>query len=187
VIISPVIIFAGWLLSPDWSSGDLFGLRAPMHSMWIIVSNIVYFIYAILLIIIALATIFGKDTFSYKVMLPKLALGILMVPFTWWFVQWTISLSTIVTASVVSIPMETMKDQYPESNGYLNNKIIPGTYTVSSLDSEKATKNKKADCPTDCISIQDILNHDGGIYNTLLIYAYNVFKIQDYKNIDSTL
>jgi hypothetical protein len=72
------------------------------------VSNIVYFIYAILLILIALGTMFGQDKFSYKVMLPKLALGILMVPFTWWFVQWTISISSVITASVITIPMETI-------------------------------------------------------------------------------
>ena len=103
-------------MSPDWTSGDLFGLREPMHKMWIIVSNIVYFIYAILLIIIALATIFGKDNFSYKAMIPRLALGILMVPFTWWFVQWTISLATVVTASVINIPMDMIK----EDNKYIN-------------------------------------------------------------------
>lgn len=108
VLVSPVILFVGWLMSPDWTSGDLFGLRAPMYTLWVTVSNVVYFIYAILLILIALGTMFNQDKFSYKVMLPKLALGILMVPFTWWFVQWTISISTVVTASVMSIPKETM-------------------------------------------------------------------------------
>jgi hypothetical protein len=120
-------MFAGWLMSPDWTSGDLFGLREPMHKMWIIVSNIVYFIYAILLIIIALATIFGKDNFSYKTMIPRLALGILMVPFTWWFVQWTISLATVVTASVISIPMDMIK----EDNKYINGNYIPKVYTTT--------------------------------------------------------
>jgi len=120
-------MFAGWLMSPDWTSGDLFGLREPMHKMWIIVSNIVYFIYAILLIIIALATIFGKDNFSYKTMIPRLALGILMVPFTWWFVQWTISLATVVTASVISIPMDMIK----EDNKYINGNYIPLVYTTT--------------------------------------------------------
>jgi hypothetical protein len=114
-------------MSPDWTSGDLFGLREPMHKMWIIVSNIVYFIYAILLIIIALATIFGKDNFSYKAMIPRLALGILMVPFTWWFVQWTISLATVVTASVISIPMDMIK----EDNKYINGNYIPLVYTTT--------------------------------------------------------
>ena len=81
-LISPIILFVGWLMSPDWTSGDLFGLRAPMYALWVTVSNIVYFIYAVMLILIALGTMFGQEKFSYKVMLPKLALGILMVPFT---------------------------------------------------------------------------------------------------------
>lgn len=104
-----------------------------MHKMWVIVSNIVYFIYAILLIIIALATIFGKDNFNYKVMLPRLALGILMVPFTWWFVQWTISIATVVTASVINIPMDTMKDQFPDNNNLLNKPLIPRNHTITTL------------------------------------------------------
>ncbi len=121
-------------MSPDWTSGDLFGLREPMHKMWIIVSNIVYFIYAILLIIIALATIFGKENFSYKSMIPKLALGILMVPFTWWFVQWTISLATVVTASVVNIPMDMIK----ADNEYINGNYIPLVYTTTTDASGKS-------------------------------------------------
>jgi hypothetical protein len=133
VIVSPAIIFASWLMSPDWTSGDLFGLREPMHKMWIIVSNIVYFIYAILLIIIALATIFGKESFSYKTMLPKLALGILMVPFTWWFVQWTISLSAIVTASVVSIPLEALAET-TSGKQYLEKSVIPKGYFITSVE-----------------------------------------------------
>ncbi len=135
-------------MSPDWTSGDLFGLRGPMHKMWIIVSNIVYFIYAILLIIIALATIFGKDNFSYKVMLPKLALGILMVPFTWWFVQWTISLSAIVTASVVSIPLEALAET-KSGKQYLDMEVIPKGYFITSVEqTDKTTKshNVSADC-----------------------------------------
>lgn len=107
-MITPIILFVGWLMSPDWTSGDLFGLRAPMYALWVTVSNIVYFIYAILLIIIALGTMFGHGTFSYKVMLPKLALGIIMVPFTWWFVQWTISISSVVTATVMTMPADTI-------------------------------------------------------------------------------
>ncbi len=79
-----------------------------MYELWVTMSNITYFIYAILLIFIALATIFGRDNYGYKAMLPKLALGILLVPFTWWFVQFTISLSSVVTASVISIPHEAL-------------------------------------------------------------------------------
>jgi hypothetical protein len=108
IVVTPAIILASWLLSPDWTSGDLFGLREVMYNLWVTISNIIYFVYAILLIIIALGTIFGNEKFSYKVMLPRLALGILMVPFTWWFVQAVISISTFLTASVVSIPQDIL-------------------------------------------------------------------------------
>lgn len=194
VIVSPAIILAGWLMSPDWTSGDLFGLREPMHKMWIIVSNIIYFIYAILLILIALATIFGKDNFNYKSMLPKLALGILMVPFTWWFVQWTISLATVVTASVVSIPMDMIK----EDNKYINWNYIPTVYTTTTDTSGKSSTTDSAEngkCNGEiwwsgdgkCTSIQKILESGWGIYSPLLIYAYQVFRLQDYKSIEGTL
>ncbi len=135
-IVMPAIILASWLMSPDWTSGDAFGLRDVMHDIWIIVSNIIYFVYAILLIMIALGTIFGKDSFSYQKMLPKLALGILMVPFTWWLVQWTISLSTIMTASVISIPQEVM-DGLPQKEGsFWTTPLIPKDVTISTISKE---------------------------------------------------
>lgn len=126
-MISPIVLFVGWLMSPDWTSGDLFGLRAPMYALWVTVSNIVYFIYAILLILIALGTMFGQDKFSYKVMLPKLALGILMVPFTWWFVQWTISIASVVTASVMTIPTETIGEN---DSAWFKKPSIPGIIII---------------------------------------------------------
>lgn len=126
-IITPIVLFVGWLMSPDWTSGDLFNLREPMYKLWITVSNIVYFIYAILLIFIALGTMFNQDKFSYKVMLPKLALGILMVPFTWWFVQWTISIASVVTASVMTIPAETIVSS---DSKWFTEKSIPMNVNV---------------------------------------------------------
>jgi len=59
VAVSPVVMFVSWLLSPDWTSGDLFGLRAPFYKIWQIVANFIYFVYAILLVVIAVATMFN--------------------------------------------------------------------------------------------------------------------------------
>lgn len=108
MIVTPLIMFISWLLSPDWTSGDLFGLREPMYQLWTVIANIVYVIYAIMIILIALATMFNSENYGYKKLLPKLALGIIMVPFTWWFIQWTISLASVVTASVITIPQEAV-------------------------------------------------------------------------------
>lgn len=185
LLVSPVIIFAGWLLSPDWTSGDLFGLRPIMHNLWITVSNIIYFVYAILLIVIALGTIFGSDKFGYKVMLPRLALGILMVPFTWWFVQWTISLATVMTTSVVSIPMEVVKSN-ASVNKYFDQPIIPKKYVIDSTASGKLQPVENCNAGN-CTSIRNIINNGGGSYASMLLYAYDIFKIQDIKDISWTI
>ena len=132
-IVSPAIMLAGWLMSPDWTSGDLFNLRPVLHNLWVLVSNITYFIYALLLIFIALATIFNSQNYGYKKLLPRLALGIILVPLTWWFVQFIISLSTIVTASVMNLPTEVM-DKYMTANSapdaWWNVDSIPTTFEL---------------------------------------------------------
>lgn len=124
IMVSPAIMLASWLMSPDWTSGDLFGIRPVMHSLWVTVSNITYLIYAILLIFIALATIFNSEHYGYKAMLPKLALGIILVPLTWWAVQFTISLATYVTAAAVSVPAEALK-KYTNDSSWWNTSFIP--------------------------------------------------------------
>ena len=108
-----------------------------MYNLWVTVSNIVYFVYAILLILIALGTMFGKESFSYKVMLPKLALGILMVPFTWWFVQWTISLSAVVTASVITIPSEALS-KFSTTDSWWEKATIPKSVTIDNGAPQKS-------------------------------------------------
>lgn len=184
VIVSPVILFAGWLLSPDWTSGDLFGLREPMYRLWVVVSNIVYFIYAILLILIALGTMFNQDKFSYKVMLPKLALGIILVPFTWWFVQWTISISSVVTASVMTIPTETMAaiSATNKSTWYSKTPSIPKDITIGS----GATKSEKCSAST-CLTPEEFLKSSAGTYGPMLIYGYSIFKFQEIQRLDTSV
>jgi hypothetical protein len=177
--VSPAILFAGWLMSPDWTSGDLFGLRAPMYALWVTVSNIVYFVYAVMLILIALGTMFGNDKFSYKVMLPKLALGILMVPFTWWFVQWTISISAVVTASVMTIPMETISTS---DVWWMGQPSIPRNITIQE-GSDAGNKDKTECNEITCIKPIDFLGQQSGMYGQMMVYAYSIFKFDQVKDL----
>ncbi|MDP2103765.1 MAG: hypothetical protein Q8K26_02490, partial [Candidatus Gracilibacteria bacterium] len=110
IIITPLIMLAGWLLSPDWTFGDIFGLRPILHQLWIFVSNIVYVIFGFILVSIAFANIFGAGGAEYemKKMLPKLVTGIVIVPFTWFIVSAVLSLSNILTASVIQLPVDTI-------------------------------------------------------------------------------
>ncbi len=189
ILVSPAIMFASWLMTPDWTSGDLFNIRPIIHSLWITISNITYFIYAILLIFIALATIFNSEHYGYKAMLPKLALGIILVPLTWWIVQFVISASSYITASVMTIPAETM-NVYNEkySNGkssFWNTPIIPRkiiyTNDKSSIDKD-ICKNDRAKC----IAPKEIMDNAGGMYSPLLVYGYGIFSLHNSLDIKTT-
>lgn len=57
-LITPLLMLAGWLLTPDWVFGEIFGLRVVLHDLWILVSNLVYVIFAFLLVAMAFANIF---------------------------------------------------------------------------------------------------------------------------------
>jgi len=56
----PATFIAGWLLSPDWTFGEIFGLRPIIHSLWVLISNVVYVIFAFLLVAMAFMNIFGQ-------------------------------------------------------------------------------------------------------------------------------
>lgn len=198
LIVSPAVMFAWWLMSPDWTSGDLFGLREVFYKLWITISNITYFIYAILLVFIALATMFGSDHYGYKALLPKLALGILMVPFTWWAVQFVISLSTIVTASVMSIPHDTLSRVEEENSvqwGFWTKQTIPKQIIIESnqefdkvlKDSGNNTVDQGGCASGSCISPKEFLQSAGGMYGYMMVYAYGVFKIDEVKKINTNV
>lgn len=170
IIVSPAIMLASWLMSPDWTSGDLFGIRPVLHNMWIVISNITYLIYAILLIVIAIATIFNSEHYGYKAMLPKLALGIILVPLTWWGVQFTVSVATYVTAAAISVPYESVNKINP-TDGFWTEPTIPKSMTYENdktyLDGKTAIGKDQSVSdfcktnPGSCIPIRDFVKKSG--------------------------
>ena len=123
-------------------------------------------------------------------MLPKLALGIILVPLTWWIVQFVISASSYITASVMTIPAETMNAYNAKySNGktsFWNTPIIPRkiTYTndKNSIDKDVCKKND----PLECIAPKEIMENAGGMYSPLLVYGYGVFSFHNALDIKTT-
>jgi len=61
-----------------------------------------------------------------KTMLPKLVIGILIVPFTWFIVSAVLSISNILTASVIQLPIDTIQ-KAGSAGTFLDDKIIPKT------------------------------------------------------------
>lgn len=73
-----------------------------------------------------------------KTMLPKLVTGMLMVPFTWFIVSAVLSVSNVLTASVIQLPVDTIhKGGDTKVREFFDKeKIIPKNMTLD-LTSKK--------------------------------------------------
>lgn len=203
-LLTPLLMLAGWLLTPDWVFGEIFGLRPVLHDMWILISNIVYVIFAFLLVAMAFMNIFGSEgnTWAIKAKLPKLIVGIISVPFTWFFVSAVVSVASILTASAVQLAGDLAPGQLNEFELSVPPKCtIDFTASASSDDAPAATDAKTAtaaesggkaatkagkflDCPESDKKIKfSEMFKSNNAFGIVSYYAYGVFKIQDYKNI----
>lgn len=182
-LLTPLLMLAGWLLTPDWVFGEIFGLRPVFHNLWILISNIVYIIFAFLLVAMAFMNIFGHEgnTWAIRAKLPRLIIGVISVPFTWLFVSAVVSISSILTASAIQIagdlaPSDVSQFSFP----------MPGSCTLDFTQSANgtATGSKFLDCKpaTAEKKFSDLFKSDDA-FGIVSYYAYGVFKIDKYKEI----
>lgn len=96
-------------LDPAWISWSLFWLDTYFKQIWILVSNVVYFVFAFIIIWIAFMNIIwkGQEKYALKSALPRFVIWILIVPFTWYIIQFVLSISSILTAAALTLPAET--------------------------------------------------------------------------------
>lgn len=174
-----------WLfLRPEWTSGSVIWLDVQLKTIWILISNVVYFVFAWIFITIAFMNIvWWWDNYELKKAIPKFIIWVLIVPFSWFFVQFILSLSSILTVAVLSLPFDTfpeMKDNKmslcDKNDGY---SINLSASWVTNIISCKWNKDKKE------ITIWDFIKDNGGLYSIMTIYTYWVMKLSDKGLIDS--
>lgn len=189
IVITPAVILAWWLLSPDWTMGDFFGLREYFLQVWVLVSNLVYIIFALLLLYMAIMQIFsGESEFAFKQKLPQFLVGILIVPFTWLIVSWTLSFANQAVAAVLSIPMGaigSLNTNDPKTSMF-HKRVIPTVLSFNLAEWQwkeaqgcKGGQTTTSDGDTvNCISAAEFVTNNGsGPFFIILIYAYDIFQI----------
>ena len=207
----------GILLYPGWVNGTLFGLQDYLKEIWILVSNIVYFIFAFIIIVIAFMNIVGKweGNWELKQAMPKFIIGILIVPFSWFFVQFVLAISAILTVWVLTLPYDSFKDQPLLSTALEDSKIAgqkvcrdviislkwditdPNAVSLVDWDAwDSLPENIKCRDEEGKVSIADILSWESweeGINNSMFgiinVYTYGILRIQELdtlKRIDLT-
>ncbi len=203
-IVSTLLWTLTWLISlllnPGWVNWTIFWFETYLKDMWIMISNIVYFIFAFVLITIAFMNIIGKwqDVWEMRQALPKFVIWVLMVPFSWFFVQFILSISAMLTVAVLWLPYETMqgKDAFKS----FSTKNICDTYVLD-LNASWDTKNTvgawtdsavKAECTKNWGKMQPISDILSGktvewtawaVYWIMNIYTYQIMKIDQVRKL----
>lgn len=187
LIYVPFSMLSSWLLSPDWTFGDFIHLRPVLHSLWVFVSNTVYVVFAAMLIVVAIANIFGQsDSYAIKKMLPRFIIGVIMVPFTWWVVSASLSVSSYLTALTLRMPADIMN-----ANSAINTRVQIPTKCTLDFTSENASKKiwTCEDPPAEGVDLAKHLLQSDGAYGIIPLYAYNIFKfdkLDEFKSILSS-
>ena len=171
-----------WLfLNPSWTNGTVLGLQVHLKELWILVSNVVYFIFAILIIVIAFMNILWKwDKWELKQALPKFIVWVLIVPFSWFLVQFIISISSILTASVLSIPHDVLSKNSTINKQMSAMQICTHIFITDSeknKDSKKENKSVLGNCKDeDRENVNDIMTWNTA-FGILNIYTYGIFEL----------
>lgn len=167
-------------LSPEWMNGSLFGIQGYLKTIWVMVSNIVYIVFAFILIGIAFMNIVwvGQDKFQLKQSLPKFIIGILIVPFSWFLVTFMLSLASVLSVIAVNLPFDSFK--WYENN--LANLKLPTKCTIdmtgnTSANGERELEVTKYFFCDDESPIKRTENNSETIYLVVALYTYGIMGI----------
>lgn len=198
VFLSVLTYLSTVFLSPEWINGSLFGLNWYFKSIWILISNVVYLIFAFIIIWIAFMNIIWKwqEKYALKQALPKFVVGVLIVPFSWFLVQFILSISAVLTISALNLPFETFKT----FDNKLSEVKIPTkcTLNLKSEDPNKTWTNWKEETKKffDCwgkdakkISLSELRSSEKGIdsiFWVIWIYTYGILSIESMDNLNAS-
>jgi len=175
-----MIYFVTMLLDPWFTSWTTFWINDNLHKVWVLVSNIVYFIFAFILIWIAFMNIIWKgDKWELKQAMPKFIIWVLIVPFSWFIVSLVVSLSNILTIAALTLP----SDSFPDYKTWLENIELK---TDCELDFKKLSADAWNTgswywCKWKPVKLWDTVNDSA--FWLVSAYVYGLIKIDDLPKI----
>lgn len=177
-------ILASWTLSSEWYTWEIFWINDVLKTLWILVSNMIYIIFAIMLVWVAFMNIIWRewDSYQFKSALPKLIIWILSVPFTWYFVQIVLSFVAILSASILAIPSTLLT-----SNTDWNSTTIFSTCIYSYSETAKTNTDWESEVVSWCkywkeVEIKSLVS--SWVFWILYYYSYEIFDVDSIARVN---
>lgn len=182
-----------WLfLQPGWTTGSIIWLDWHLKQLWVLVSNIVYFIFAFLIIIVAFMNIIWKwdNNYQLKTALPHFIVWILIVPFSWFIIQFVLSISALLTVSALSLPYDlfwkwawNIFDSTKVNTECTINMDTMMNWLTQTWWTKWTTEAKASDYWFNCTwpekSLSELMSNWSSIFSIMYVYTYWIMKIQD--------
>lgn len=166
-------IVAGFLISPEFITWEVFWMDVVMRDIWVLVSNVVYLAFWFIIVFVAFMNIISMEGENYnlKTALPKIIIWVLIVPFSFFIVQFVISFSSILAASVM---------QLPQTSFWVDTGPIQSTEICYKPEIVLTWSESSWFCSTEWDSyktIWDIFND--GPFGLISIYTYDIFAFHN--------
>lgn len=173
-------------LSPIWTSGAIFWLGEYLKVIWVMVSNLVYVIFAIILVRIAFINIIWKwgEKYELKKSLPKLIIWILIVPFSWFFIQFVLSISWWLTISALTLPSDTFEWYKSALNTIKIPKNCEIDMTKKSQSNSSWTGTSFVFCGEEKVPAIDVFNWKNSTDSIFWVIAMYVYWVVWLENVD---
>lgn len=195
VFLALITYLTTMFLSPEWINGSLFWLNTVFKSIWVMVSNLVYLVFAFILIWIAFMNIIWKgwDKYQLKQALPKFVIGILIVPFSWFLVNFILSISAVLTISALNLPFDTFQNykdkittvQIPTKCTFNPDNLSSSWTTSSKQDLEKILKCEDWSKKPLTELLESWKSWDS-IFWVIALYTYWVVNLETFDNLNES-
>jgi len=181
-------------LHPNWINGKIFWLEAYLKDIWLMISNVVYLIFAVLLIIISFMNIIWKweNKWELKQALPKFFIWVMMVPLSWFIIQAILTISSLLSFEILTIPYKTLNKTQNETLSQICickdydvnlSKKSDSSWNIDEFikcrDPKIYDKSEEKCASPNYTSLYKILRWEGdSLYSIISIYTYSIINIE---------
>lgn len=138
-ILWPMLILLGGLLNNDFLFSG--GMLTVLLNIWTAVRDFVNLMFVLGLLAVAIANILGvgKDTYAIKSILPKIAIALIAVNFSFLACKVVLDAVNITTTAIFAIPLasDSLKVKYGDPNSADRQKLEKDICTVDEKSNQK--------------------------------------------------
>lgn len=119
-LLIPIAGMIGKFMSGDWVSGGIFNVDILIETLWQVIRNMVNIVIILYLVYVAGRNIvpFGDNgQYDIKRVLPKVALALVIVNFSFFFCRTVLSIANVTTTMAFSMPNTIGANVYSSMNG----------------------------------------------------------------------